>query len=264
MFALGQFFGPVLKVAEHPTRFDTDEKTRIFARFFHDRQAFNRLLIEFCNTGEPGHQYVIQLQQAQGEVEEIRATMSRGKSDEQLLDCVKQAASRVLEILLSIPVPVDSVIHEAHTPFSTYCFVKDLCSTVRERIVWLDRYFDQTIFHRFFVDTPKDVQVTLVTLPRSAAKSRTDVQRVREFMDVSRLFAEERGPEGYRLIAKDGFHDRWLQCDNKLFTLGGSIKDLAKPFTISTLDASAENLKHFEDVVAEGEELFGPDQPTHP
>lgn len=59
MFSLGQFFGPVLRVAEHPDDFDMDEKTRILARFFHDHNAFNQLLNKFCNTGEPGHKYAM-------------------------------------------------------------------------------------------------------------------------------------------------------------------------------------------------------------
>jgi catechol 2,3-dioxygenase-like lactoylglutathione lyase family enzyme len=87
--------------------------------------------------------------------------------------------------------------------------VKDLCSTVKDKIVWLDRYFDQTVFHRFFTDTLTTAQITLVTLPASAARSNSDRQRVTEFRDVSRLFAAERGPTGYRLIENPDFHDRW-------------------------------------------------------
>ncbi|PSB24298.1 hypothetical protein [Stenomitos frigidus] len=73
MFSLGQFFGPILRIADNPNDFDADEKTRIFARFFHDHNAFNQLLVEFCNTGEPGHQYAIQFAQAQHQIGLIHA-----------------------------------------------------------------------------------------------------------------------------------------------------------------------------------------------
>ncbi len=185
-------------------------------------------------------------------------------SESDLLKLVREVSARVTEILMSIPVPVDSAIYEAQTPFSTYCFVKDLCSTVKTRIVWLDRYFDQTVFHRFFTDTPRSVQVTLVTLPLSAAKGKADTQRIAEFLNVSRIFASERGQAGYRLISNNQFHDRWLQCDQKLFTLGGSIKDLSKPFTVSRIDFTPENEKHFDDAITSGVELYGLTQGQHP
>ena len=46
-----------------------------------------------------------------------------------------------------------------------------------------------------------------------------------EFIDVSRSFSQERGPDKYRLLVEEAFHDRWLRCDEQLFHLGGSIKD---------------------------------------
>jgi hypothetical protein len=91
----------------------------------------------------------------------------------------------------------------------------------------------------------------------------SDTKQLSEFLDVSRLFALERGQACYRLIASSHFHVRWLRCDEKLFTLGGSIKDLAKPFTISRIDLTANNLMHFEEAIAGGTELFGPNQPQH-
>jgi len=264
IFALGQFFGPLLKVADNPGGFDEDEKTRIFARFFHDQEEYQRRIRQY-SLGEPGHNYAIQHVKMFNKVNLIKERATRGAvSEADLLQLVKDAASQVTETLLSIPVPVDSTIYEAQTPFSTYCFVKELCTTVKTKIVWLDRYFDQTVFHRFFVDTPPSVPITLVTLPPSAAKGKADAQRIAEFLDVSRIFAVERGCAGYQLLANDSFHDRWLQCDEKLFTLGGSIKDLAKPFTISKLDYTTENRQQFDDAVLNGLELFGPTQPQHP
>ncbi len=72
MFSFGQFFSPILRVADNPSSFDADEKTRIFARFFHDHDSVNQLLIKFCNAGEPGHKYAIHFAQAQHKIDIIR------------------------------------------------------------------------------------------------------------------------------------------------------------------------------------------------
>jgi hypothetical protein len=104
-----------------------------------------------------------------------------------------------------------------------------------------------------------------VTRPRASLTDRRDISRTNDFMDVSRLFAQERGPQGYRLIENGHFHDRWLRCDDKLFTLGGSIKDLDKgPFTISRLDSTPPNRQQFDDAITQGIEVFGPTQTNHP
>ena len=84
-------------------------------------------------------------------------------------------------------------------------------------------------------------------------------------MDVSKLFAHEREPQKYRLIESRNFRDRWLRCDDKMFTLGGSIKDFDRgPFTMSRLDTTASNRQHFDDAVAQGVEIFGPNHTSHP
>ena len=181
-------------------------------------------------------------------------------------ESISRFHNALMEATSTIPIPVDSAIHEAQTPFSTYCLVKDLCSTSINKLVWMDRYFDQTLFGRYFVDTPKSTLITLVTYPEVKCSKPRDKQRYVEFMGISKLFALERGTSGYRLVTDESFHDRWLRCDNKFFTLGGSIKELGNDskFTISRLDSTPENEAHFDEVVARATEVFGPTQPTHP
>lgn len=93
-----------------------------------------------------------------------------------------------------------------------------------------------------------------------------DEQRYKDFMSVSKLFAQERGPSGYRLLTDNQVHDRWLECDKKMFALGGSIKDVENDttFTVSKLDGTTDNQHHFDDAVTRGMEVFGPLQTTHP
>lgn len=264
LFKLGQFLGPIMKVVESPASYDRDERTRILARLYSESNAFSQLVNAFVR-GEQGHYYSAQHELIHLAINMFNPPVFKGDADDGVLrEVVNRVSTMIQEAILSIPIPVDSTIHEARTPFSTYCLLKDLCPTVKAQVVWLDRYFDQTIFHRFFTEVPKIARVTLVTLPASSLTSKKDKDRHTEFMDVSELFAIERGTQGYRLVANATFHDRWLRCDERLFMLGGSIKDLAKPFTISRLDSSPDNQRQFDEAVNNGTEVFGPSQPLHP
>lgn len=264
IFRLGRLLGPLELAASDPSRFDADEQERVRARFLADLPKFYHEIVQFCN-GEPGHRYGRQHDVIARCYNDLQNKVVHTQRIEELRSPLQVNRERIIEQVLSIPVPVDSTIYEAQTPFSTYCLVRDLCTTVGQQLVWLDRYFEQTVFHRFFTDTRATAQVILVTLPSSTLRSRGDRTRHAEFMDVSKLFAQQRGPQGYRLIENGNFHDRWLRCDNKLFTLGGSIKDLDRgPFTISRLDSSEPNKRQFDEAVTQGTELFGATHTTHP
>jgi len=262
LFKLGAFLGPMLDMAENPTLYDADERIRIVARLSAEHPGMVVAAERFCR-GEPGHFYQFHYNLFCGQVYALVNSQRFEGSPEQC-ETIKKTIAKVQDILMSIPVPIDSIICEAQTPFSTYCLIRDLCSTAKTQIVWLDRYFDQTVFYRYFYDVLPAVNVTLVTLPDTSSKSASDKNRHSDFMNMSRLFAQERGPSGYRLITNTDFHDRWLRCDDKLFTLGGSIKDLSKPFTIARLDSTTENAKHFDDAISNGVEVFGPNQAAHP
>ncbi len=261
IFKIGRFFGPLLSLAENPSNYDLDEQRRIAARFFAERDALIQEVQRF-STDEPGHSYFAQSYRVRNALFTLGAAITSAPEGHWLSQ-VKASYDTALSAILEIPIPIDSSIHDAQTPFSTYCFLLDLCSTVTREIVWLDRYFDQTVFHRFFVDTPKTALITLVTLPDTNLSSRTDQRRFTEFLDISRIFAKERGESGYRLIENASFHDRWLRCDDRLFALGGSVKDLDQIFTISRIDSNSDNLRQFDEAVKNGVEAFGPKRLNH-
>lgn len=261
---LGQFFGPLLKVAANPTGYDSEERRRIEARFFAEGEEFVHAVGQFCR-GEPGHHYVTEQQKVTSRVYNIVHGRG-GVPGFDLLNAVTEAHQVALEAICSVPIPIDSTIHDAVTPFSTYCLVHDLCATADKQITWMDRYFDQTIFARYLADVPRNAVVTLITYPETKCVKPADKQRHADFMGVSKLYAAERGPTGYRLLTDDGFHDRLLRCNDKLFALGGSIKELGKDttFTMAKLDGTPENLKKVNDAAATAVEVFGPGHTTHP
>jgi hypothetical protein len=263
-FKLGQLLGPLLSMVEHPESYDQDERARILARYFADASGFISRFSAYVE-GEPGHNY----QQAYHRAINMMgpfANYAYMSDEKEFFSKIRQLHRELFEAVQAIPVPVQSAIHEARTPFSTYCLVKDLCSTAKAQVVWMDRYFDQSLFHRYLTGVPKTTVITLVTWPESKCASPRDLTRYGEFLDVSRLFAQERGAAAYRLVTNEDFHDRWLRCDDKLFTLGGSIKDLGKDttFTISKLDTTPDNIRQFDAAVTGGTEVFGPSQPNHP
>jgi hypothetical protein len=167
-----------------------------------------------------------------------------------------------------LEVPVEGVcgVLEARSPFTAYCRLKDICCTILNTLVWTDRYFDADVFHRYLREVRASASVTLVTLDAAKITSANDRSRHNHFMDVSRLFAAERGPNAYRLVTHSDFHDRWMRCDGQLYGLGGSVKDAGQKsdFAIGRIDATAENMKKIDDLVMAGVELFGPGHGIHP
>ncbi|QDU19513.1 hypothetical protein [Urbifossiella limnaea] len=261
---LGQFFGPVLKVAATPQGYDAEEKQRIAARFYAEHRTFSGEIERFCK-GEPHHHYLAELNKVLTTLFGL-VNRSYGEKGGDLFDHAPAAHGIMMEALCSIPTPIDSTIHDAVTPFSTYCLVRDLCATANGQVMWMDRYFDQTLFARYLVEVPKSAVVTLITYPESKCQGKKQEQRYADFMAVSKLYAAERGPTGYRLMTDGGFHDRLLRCNDKLFSLGGSIKDLGNDstFTLAKLDSTSDNFKKFDDAIAAAVEVFGPNQPVHP
>src|SRR6266478_5473645 len=80
----------------------------------------------------------------------------------------------LMDIILSIPVSTKPVILDAHTPFSAYCFIKDRCLTVKDRLIWVDRYMDESLFYRFIRDIPTSVSIVIVTWPYFKTNSKKD------------------------------------------------------------------------------------------
>ena len=128
----------------------------------------------------------------------------------------------------------ESEIFRAVSPFSTYCSLQDLCHTSIKRFFLVDGYLDDTIFYRYLRLLPDTVMVTLVTRPINIYQ-----ETVRTLlMDVSRLYAAER-PTMYHLMTHENVHDRYLWCDEVIYTLGGSLKDAGKKgLTVTKMDFS--------------------------
>ncbi len=165
----------------------------------------------------------------------------------------------------AIPVPRTSVVLVAGSPFTAYCKLRELCEAdATASLTWLDPFVGASVFHRYLANVRSGVPITLVSA--TPGNHSGDQRRWAEFLDVSRLFAKERGPDGYRLIERPKFHDRWLVFDAKrIYSLGGSSKDAGDrdAFTIAVVESTPETLATVQSHVQGGTELFGPNQTTH-
>ncbi len=265
IFKLGLLLGPLLKIADKKNNYDREELVLAVARFFNERPKLDEAVGHFAKS-EPGHNFFPQNTRIMRLLNQIQNAATDNPDDEEaLFSVIREVKPQVLSTILSIPVTSESTIHQAQTPFSTYCLVKNLCLTSSEQIVWFDRYFDHKVFYRFLDDVNLNVLITLVTYPEHKLISKRDKDQHAKFIDISQLFAKERGPKGYRLLVNERFHDRWLRCDKEMFMLGGSIKDIGQEitFTISKLDTTPENEKKFDEPIQQGTELFGSNQSTH-
>jgi hypothetical protein len=261
---LGALFGPLQSLIDHPAQYNEQEKAQAIARYCNEYPRLKRAFSTFCN-GEPGHAYDIQEGLFNTAINDIVTGLWY---DKELKDLVPIAISKAQSAIDAVPIPSTSVILEAGSPFTAYCRLRELCEIdATASLVWLDPYFDKSIFHRYLSGIRSGSVVTLITCEPKARASNREKQRWTEFLDISRLYAQERGNTAYRLILQPSLHDRWIVFDEKrIYSLGGSAKDAGSRdnFTITSIESNPANLQIVQNQVTSGTEIFGSMNPTHP
>lgn len=256
---LGMLFRPLLHLVANPDGYDGQEKAETLSRYFAEYPLLNQEFQAFC-LGQPGHNYAIEHEKFFTALNGLKYKIM---NDIPLSDAVNEVLGVARASVDAVPVPKTSIIMEAGSPFKAYCKLRELCeSDAAHSITWLDPFMGAAIFHRFIGDLRFNIAVTLVTAEPRAR----DRRRWTDFLDVSKLYAQERGQQYYRLLSQANLHDRWVVFDEKrIYSLGGSAKDAGSKdyFTITPIEATTENIKKINDHVAAGVELFGPSAPVH-
>jgi hypothetical protein len=261
---LGALFGPLQHLAESPGSYNEEERKEAIARYSNEWRKLEREFRAF-STGQAGHAYTIERRNFTLALYRVILDLDAGGN---LADILARRVPQARAAIAAIPIPRNATILEAQTPFSTYCKLKDLVEGhATSSLVWIDAYMDCSIFYRYLRNLRPEVAVTLVTCEPKPSAGKREQERWASFLDVSRLYAQERGTGCYRLVVHQGLlHDRWLTLDNKrLYTLGGSAKDAGDKqyFTLAGIDASAPNLEKVQEHVDTGKEYFGKSTPTH-
>ncbi len=262
---LGALFGPLQRLIEHPEQYNEQEKAQAIARYFNEYPKLEKEFNIFSRS-QPGHNYSIQASKFALALNSIQVGLTYYNED--LKDVVPTAFSRAQSAIDAIPIPSTSVILEAGSPFTAYCRLRELCEIdATASLVWLDPYFDGSIFHRYLLGIRSETVVTLVTCEPKANASNREKRRWTEFLDISRLYSQERGSRSYQLILQPSLHDRWIVFDEKrIYSLGGSAKDAGSRdyFTITSIESNPANLEIVQNQVASGAEIFGAMNSTHP
>lgn len=260
---LGRLFGPMQRLAECPDDYNEQERAETIARYLYEHQVLIQEFAKF-STGQAGHNYQIEYKKFIRALTYVAGRIEKGHDLGQLLT---EQITIAREAINAVPVPRSSVILAAGTPFTAYCKLRSLSEADAARVVlWFDPYFGADIFHRYLQFVDSNVSVVLVATEPSPRAGRTNADRWTDFLDISRLFARERGVTKYRLLVAGSLHDRWLVLDGKrIYSLGGSAKDAASKdlFTITHVEASAENLQKIDDTLNASTEWFGPHTPVH-
>jgi len=263
LMKLGRLFGPMESLVERPSDFDEQERAEIYARYFSE---YPQLHIEFkkFTTGQPGHNYQIEFQRFFDALDSVYQRLRQEHALEQVL---RENVKAARDAVQAVPVPRSSVILEAGSPFTAFCRLRSLCEAdAKYTLTWFDPYFGSSIFHRYLQFVDSSVSITLVASEPGPRAGRANTDRWNEFLDISRLFAAERGPATYRLVVAPTLHDRWLILDQKrIYAVGGSAKDAASKdiFTIASVDPTPANLRIVDDTVGTGVEWFGPTVDVH-
>lgn len=263
IYKLGLLLGPLKDIADNPQSYNSESRARAGAKFFANAPKFQSEVQSFTR-GEPGHDYEREWRHIHTALHTLDDGVRNQLDNPQALSALlEEKSAAIRKGILAIPSSIDALILEAHTPFSTYCVVKDLCQTATERIIWVDRYLDASLFHRYLRDVPKDVKITLLTWPGTKRSKARDFP---EFLDVSRLYAKERGSDNYNLVVHSDIHDRWLCCDQQIYAFGGSVKDASQKsyFTLTKVDLTRENLQKIDKLLKSGTEIYGPTHTIHP
>lgn len=263
-FKLGRLFDPLLTLIDHPEHYDAQERARVIARYCSEHTTLQQEFRIF-SQGEPGHNYLVEYNKFFNALQRVVHDLIQSNKD--LSDIVPSQLSIAKAAIDAVPVPSSSIIFEAGTPFSTYCKLKRLCEVdALHKLIWIDAYMSSTVFYRFLSSARPNVTVTLVTSEPSSNAGRRNRDRWIEFLDVSRLFAQERGDSQYQLVVNNNLHDRWIVFDDKrIYSVGGSAKDAANKdyFTITTVESSDSNLQSIQTQIDNGTEYFGSNTTSH-
>lgn len=263
LMRLGALFGPLLRLVDAPNEYNQQERSETIARYFAEYHRLNQEFQTFT-LGQPGHDYAVEYNKFAVALDSIKWRLVEGVTLESILRVQLVIAQAAID---AVPVPATSVILEAGSPFTACCRLRELCEAdATISLVWLDPYMGASIFYRYLGSIRVTVPVTLVTCEPGSHAGTRDKARWTEFLDVSRLYASERGTALYTLLVQPNLHDRWAVFDDKrIYALGGSAKDAAQRdyFTITGVEATSTNLQRIKAHISSGTEFFGVNCPLH-
>ena len=259
LIKFGKLIAPMEELVNYPDQQNAQTRAKASAMFANDRENFQCLLNDFTR-GEPGHNYTVENSQISGRLNRFTNQMLSFRDDtEKLSNELLDLRNTLVRSILAIPCELDSEVLEAGSPFSAFVKIRSICETASQHLVFVDPYMGQGTVRRYFHCISEQVALTVITKRRSG-------DEFRDFLDVSKLFADERGQSRYCLMYHPDLHDRYLKCDETVYHLGGSLKDAGKKsgYTVSKIRMASDGVAEVLELLGESTEQFGPNESNHP
>ncbi len=259
LIKFGDLIAPMEELVNYPDQQNAQTRAKASAMFAHDRENFQHLLNDFTR-GEPGHNYTVESSQISGSLNRFTNQILSFRDDtEKLCKELLDLRNAVVRSILAIPCEIDSEVLEAGSPFSAFVKIRSICETASQQLVFVDPYMGQGTVRRYFHGISEQVTLTVITKQRSG-------DEFRDFLDVSKLFADERGQSRYCLMYHPDLHDRYLKCDETVYHLGGSLKDAGRKsdYTVSKIRIASDGETEVLELLGESTEQFGPNKSNHP
>ena len=162
----------------------------------------------------------------------LKEYLLRGYAINQRFERLEQRVAKTEEqigffVSTALP-PVQGVFYDGQI-FDAYTFVADLVRSVRERIILIDNYVDDSVL-KMLTKRNEDVSATIITRKISDALAVDVARHNQQYPPVD-------------IQTSDRYHDRFLIIDDTVYHLGASMKDLGKRlFAFSKLNIPAHNL----------------------
>lgn len=264
LYELGLLISPIQHIVDNPQSYNEQTRSRAGARFFHDQANLLAKVFDFTKS-EEGYLYAREQSSILQLWDNLRGRVKDHLDDHvKLGECINKYVPAIRHELLRIPVEPDALVLQPNTPFTSFNILRDVFECCSRSIIMIDRYLDSGVFYRYLRHVDPNVSCTLVTW--SQQKYVSTGSNWNELMDISRLFANERGATMYKLVANENIHDRWLYVDNQIYSVSGSIKDAGKKaeIVITPIASSTQIASSISNAIHTGVELFGSNHPQHP
>jgi hypothetical protein len=162
--------------------------------------------------------------------------------------------------LVEVPADDPDVMLPPQSPFQTYLRLLATCGATSTRLQLFDPYLDAEVFDRYLPDVRNGVEITLVTEVGNLRNAR----RRGRIIAISELVALER-PTCYSFLEAPSLHDRHLRADDKIYHLGGSVKDASKKdyYTITETDSNQALHSVLDGIVTASTPWYQPGMPRH-
>ncbi len=259
LLKFGALIAPMEELIDYPDQQNAQTQAKASAKFTHDRESFQHMLDAFTR-GEAGHNYKIENSEISGRLNRFTNQMVSFRNDtEKLRNELLDLRKTLISNILAIPCELDSAVLEAGSPFTAFVKIRSICETASQELVFIDPYMGQGTVRRYFHGIPEQVTVTVITKRRSG-------DEFLDFLDASKLYADERGQSRYCLLYHPDLHDRYLQCDETVYHLGGSLKDAGRKsnYTISRIMVASDGAAAVVKLLEESTEQFGLHKSNHP